>query len=259
MESTQAILEREDMAIERALYISFELGDKAWKLTWSDGRRHPAQSTIAAGDRAALLDCIARAKARCGLPADARAQLLRGRARRLVAASMALQPGHRQHRRRLVEHRGQPPRAARQERSARRREAAGDAAAPPPRRARVVGAARALGRGRGRAAREPRTAAADARGHRPQQPHPRAAGAAQPAASGRPSAAKAWAAWWTTQREQLPPRLRAEIERECERLALVRQQMRAIEAQRRHERQQHPLVQQLERLRAIGERSPGCW
>ena len=51
---------------------------------------------------------------------------------------------------------------------------------------------------------------------------------------------------------QVPPLLRAEIERECQRLELVRQQMRAIEAQQRQELTQQPMVQQLSRLRAIG-------
>lgn len=48
--------------------------------------------------------------------------------------------------------------------------------------------------------------------------------------------------------------LRAEIERECERLALVRKQMSAIEGQQREQLKltQQPVVQQLSQLRAIG-------
>lgn len=64
----------------------------------------------------------------------------------------------------------------------------------------------------------------------------------------------------------LPPRchggpelLRAEIERECERLALVRKQMSAIEGQQREQLKltQQPVVQQLSQLRAIG--TCGAW
>ncbi len=63
---------------------------------------------------------------------------------------------------------------------------------------------------------------------------------------------RVWAAWWAAHQAKVPPLLRAEIERECQRLELVRQQMRAIEAQQRQELSHQPLVQQLSRLRAIG-------
>ena len=71
MKSTQAVLEGKDTAIEPALYMSFELSDKAWKVTFGDDRRNPGRFTVAAGDQAAVLKCIARAKARCALPASA--------------------------------------------------------------------------------------------------------------------------------------------------------------------------------------------
>jgi transposase len=61
-----------------------------------------------------------------------------------------------------------------------------------------------------------------------------------------------WGAWWAAHQAQLPPALRAEIERECDRLALVRQQMRAIETQRRQALDEQPLVKHLSRLRTIG-------
>jgi len=40
-EYDQAVLQGKDTAIGPALYLSFELGDKAWKLTFGDGRRNP--------------------------------------------------------------------------------------------------------------------------------------------------------------------------------------------------------------------------
>jgi transposase len=54
------------------LYMAFELGEKNWKLSLGDGARSPSRYTLAAGDTAALLECIAKAKARCGLAPEAR-------------------------------------------------------------------------------------------------------------------------------------------------------------------------------------------
>jgi transposase len=50
----------------RELYMAFELGEKNWKLSLSDGAHSPSRYTVAAGDTVALLECIAKAKARCG-------------------------------------------------------------------------------------------------------------------------------------------------------------------------------------------------
>jgi transposase len=63
-----------------------------------------------------------------------------------------------------------------------------------------------------------------------------------------------WAKWWSTHRGQVPQLLRAELERECERLKLVKDQVRAIEAAHRKELAEgkQPLVDRLVRLRAIG-------
>ena len=54
------------------LYMAFELGEKNWKLSLSDGARSPSHYTVGAGDTAVLLECIAKAKARCGLAPEAR-------------------------------------------------------------------------------------------------------------------------------------------------------------------------------------------
>ena len=42
-----------------------------------------------------------------------------------------------------------------------------------------------------------------------------------------------WQRWWTGHAQELAPRLRAEIERESERLLLVKKQMDTIEAAQR--------------------------
>src|SRR6185295_19376221 len=68
-----------------------------------------------------------------------------------------------------------------------------------------------------------------------------------------------WATWWDAHGMQVPPELRAELERESARLALVKQQIKALEAARRQalEAGKQPLVAQLARLRAIGPK--GAW
>jgi transposase len=51
-----------------ALYLAFDLGDKRWTLELSDGRHNPSRCELAAGDKAGVLDRVARAKKRFGLP-----------------------------------------------------------------------------------------------------------------------------------------------------------------------------------------------
>ena len=68
-----------------------------------------------------------------------------------------------------------------------------------------------------------------------------------------------WARWWDKHCEEVPPVLRAEIERESERLALVKQQVKAREAARLQELAdgKQPLVAQLIQLRGMGPK--GAW
>jgi transposase len=70
MATTQTV-QGKDTASQGELYMSFELGDRSWKLTISDGRRGPSRYNVAAGDTAAVLDCVAKARARCGVSAEA--------------------------------------------------------------------------------------------------------------------------------------------------------------------------------------------
>jgi transposase len=55
MSTTQTVPQGKDTAIQDELYMSFELGDKSWKLTISDGRRGPSRFSVRAGDTAAVL------------------------------------------------------------------------------------------------------------------------------------------------------------------------------------------------------------
>ena len=50
--------------------MAFELSDRKWLLVVSDGARGPSRYTVDAGDQRAVLDAIAKAKARCALVGD---------------------------------------------------------------------------------------------------------------------------------------------------------------------------------------------
>jgi transposase len=70
-------------------------------------------------------------------------------------------------------------------------------------------------------------------------------------------AGRDWASWWSTHREQVPPALRAEIEREYARLGLVKTQLRELQSEQRQAVRDNtqPQVAQLAQLRSIGLRS----
>jgi transposase len=68
---------------------------------------------------------------------------------------------------------------------------------------------------------------------------------------------RAWGKWWGEHAQEVGPALRAQIERELQRLALIKQQVQAIEALKRKElaENKHPLVALLSRVRSIGQSS----
>src|SRR3989449_1859171 len=72
MNATGTVLQGKHTVEASELYMAFELGEKNWKLSLGDGARSPSRYTVAAGDTAALLECIAKAKARCALAPEAR-------------------------------------------------------------------------------------------------------------------------------------------------------------------------------------------
>lgn len=72
MNASETALQQKHTGQARELYMAFELSEKSWKLTLSDGVRAPSRYSVAAGDRAEVLECIAKAKARCGLPPQAK-------------------------------------------------------------------------------------------------------------------------------------------------------------------------------------------
>jgi transposase len=258
MNATQAVLTGEDTAIELGLYMSFELGDKAWKVTFGDGRRNPGSFAVAAGDQSAVLGCIERAKARCGLSCSARVRSCYEAGRdgwwlhrwlqqqgvdNIVVDSSSIEVNRRARRAKsdrldggkllqmLVRHwRGERVWSVLHE--------------PSPQAEDERRMHRELQRLTGEHTAHGNRIRALLVLHN-----------LRPAQVG----GRGWAAWWAQHEEQVPPLLRAEIERENQRLELVRQQMRTIQAQQRQQLQdaQHPLVQQLSRLRAIGP--GGAW
>lgn len=72
MSSIQTVLHGEDTQLPAELYISFELSDKKWQLTLSDGRRGPSRYAVNAGDTAAVAQCMVKARERCKLQAHAK-------------------------------------------------------------------------------------------------------------------------------------------------------------------------------------------
>src|SRR5450755_2008129 len=72
MNATGTALQGKHTVEASELYMAFELSEKNWKLALGDGVRSPSRYTVAAGDTAALLECIAKAKTRCELAPEAR-------------------------------------------------------------------------------------------------------------------------------------------------------------------------------------------
>ena len=256
MTASQTVLQGKDTANQGDLYVSFELGDKQWKLSCDDGRwrRSPSRYALNAGDKAAILECIGKAKARCGLDPHAKVHscyeagrdgwwlhrwLLEQGIDNIVVDSASIEVNRRARRAKndrldadkllamLLRWHGGELRVW------------AVARAPTVQQEDARRVDRELQRLTGE-----RTA------------HTNRIGSLLVLHDLRPAriGGRDWKKWWSANSERVPPALHAEIERESERLALVKQQMKAIETQRRQEvaDNKHPLVTQLSRLRAIG-------
>jgi transposase len=257
MATTQAILRGKDTTAQGELYSSFELGDKQWKITTSDAKRNASRYSVAAGDTPAVADCLRKAKARFGLPDEAKVRscyeagrdgwwlhrwLLEQGIDNIVVDSASIEVNRRARRAKSDRLDGDKLLAMLL------RHHAGE---------RVWSVLH-----------EPTPADEDGRRmHRELQrlihervAHTNRIGSLLVLHNLRPRiGGRDWAAWWDGHREQVPPLLRAEIEREAARLKLVKEQVKALEAARGNElaRGKEPLVAQLARLRAIG--SKGAW
>jgi transposase len=259
MTTTQTVTHGEDTAIQGELYMSFELGDKQWKLTLSDCRRGPSRYGVDAGDKEAVLNCIRKAKERCKLEPQAKVHscyeagrdgwwlhrwLIEQGIDNIVVDSASIEVNRRARRAKtdrldgdkllsmLLRHRGgervwsvlhEP---TPEQEDARRRD-------------------REL-----------------ARLSKERTQHTNRISSLLVLHNLRPHiviGGRDWARWWAAQGTMLLPQQRAEIERESARLALIKQQIKALEAAQREEVEagKQPLVAQLIQLRAIGIK--GAW
>jgi transposase len=259
MQTTQTTPQGKDTASQSDLHVSFELADKKWKLSLSDGRRSPSRYTVDAGDTVAVLECLTKARTRCGLSAQCKVHscyeagrdgwwlhrwLIEQGIDNIVVDAASIEVNRRARR-------------------AKTDRLDGD-------KLLVMLLRHHSGERVWSVLREPSAEAEDARRtHRElgRLMHERIAHTnrissllvlhnlrAHIIIGGRD-----WAAWWEQHGAQVPPLLRAEIERESARLKLVKDQIRALEAARRQEIEdgKQPLVKQLVQLRAIGPK--GAW
>jgi len=254
MQTTQTAPQDKDTASQGELFASFELADKKWKLSLSDGRRGPSRYTVDAGDTDVVLECLTKARTRCGLSAQCKVRPCYEAGRdgwwlhrwlvvlgvdNIVVDAASIEVNRRARRAKtdrldgdkllamlLRQHAGERVWSVLREPSAE----AEDARRTHRELARLM---------------HERTAHTNRIGSLLLLHNLRA----HTVIGGRD-----WAACWDRHRTQVPPLLRAEIERESAWLKLVKDQIRALEVARRQEIEdgKQPLVAQLVRLRAIG-------
>ena len=257
MATTQTVLHSKDTASEGELYMSLELGERSWKLTIGDGRRGPSRYSVDAGDTTVVLDCVSKARSRCGVNAEAKMHscyeagrdgwwlhrwLIERGIDNIVVDSASIEVNRRARRAKtdrldgdkllamlLRHHAGERVWSVLHE--------------PTP----EDEDARRTHRELARLVHE-RTA------------HTNRISSLLVLHNLRPLiiiGGRDWAGWWGAHGMQVPPELRAELERESARLALVKQQIKELEAARRQalEDGKQPMVAQLAQLRAIGTKS----
>jgi transposase len=254
MDAPNTALRGQDTTIVGRLYVAFELGDRNWKLSLGDGVRAPSRCTVAAGDTTAVLMAIAKAKARCHLAVDSlvRSCYEAGRdgfwLHRWLSgqgiANLVVDPASIEVNRRA--------RRAKTDRldsdkllSMLMRYYGGErrvwaiARIPTPEQEDERRVHRELGR-----LRQERTA------------HSNRIRSLLVLHNLRVEriGGRAWARWWAQQAGQLLPGLRAEIEREFERLSLVAGQIRTLETLQYHQVRSgaQPAIAVLSRLAGIG-------
>jgi transposase len=234
--------------------MAFELGEKNWKLALGNGARSPSRYTVAAGDTAALLECIAKAKARCALTPEAGVAscyeagrdgfwlhrwLIEHGIDNIVVDSASIEVNRRARRAKtdrldgdkllamLIRYHADEPRVWSVVR------------VPTPEEEDARRAHRELGRlGHERTAHINRIRALLVLSNR----------------RVKYVGGRLWQRWWTGHAPELAPGVRAEIERESERLLLVKKQMDTIEAAQRQAvaAGSEAQVARLARLRGIG-------
>jgi transposase len=236
------------------LYMAFELGEKNWKLALSDGARSPSHYTVTAGDTAAVLECIAKAKARCELAQEASVHscyeagrdgfwlhrwLIEQGIDNIVVDSSSIEVNRRARRAKTDRLDGDKLLAMLIRYHGGERRVWSVVRVPTPEQEDARRAHRELGRlGRERTAHINRIRALLVL----QNLRVKYVGG------------RLWQRWWSGHAGQLLPGVRAEIERESARLSLVRGQMRTMEAEQRQAvaADTEPQVVRLAQMRAIG-------
>ena len=236
------------------LYMAFELGEKNWKLALSDGARSPSRYTVTAGDTAALLECIAKAKARCELAQEASVHscyeagrdgfwlhrwLIEQGIDNIVVDSASIEVNRRARRAKTDRLDGDKLLAMLIRYHGGERRVWSVVRVPTPEQEDARRAHRELGRlGRERTAHINRIRALLVL----QNLRVKYVGG------------RLWQRWWSGHAGQLLPGVRAEIERESARLSLVQGQIHTMEAEQRQAvaADTEPQVVRLAQLRAIG-------
>lgn len=259
MTKPQAVLRRKDTTSRSALYIAFDLGDKNWQISLGDDRFQVSRYTVAAGDTAAVAARILKAAERLRIS---------GRSE-VYGVYEAGRDGwwfHRWLRELGVDNIVVD--AASIEVNRRARRAKTDRLDADKLLALLI--RHHAGERVWSVLREPSVEDEDARReHRELQrltheriAHTNRIGSLLVMHNLRPGiviGGRDWSKWWDAHQEQVPPLLRSEIERENARLKLVKDQVRSIESAHRRElaERKHPMVAELARLRAIGDK--GAW
>jgi transposase len=236
------------------LYMAFELAEKNWRLALSDSALSPSHYAVAAGDTAALLECIAKAKARCGLAPEASVHscyeagrdgfwlhrwLIEHGIDNIVVDSASIEVNRRARRVKTDRLDGDKLLAMLIRYGAGERRVWSVVRAPTPEQEDARRAHRELGRlGQERTAHINRIRALLVLNNR----------------RVKYVGGRLWRRWWTGHAQELRPAVRAEIERESARLLLVKKQMDTIEAEQRQAMAtgSEPQVARLAQLRGIG-------
>ena len=236
------------------LYMAFELGEKNWKLALSDVARSPSHYTVTAGDTAAVLECIAKAKARCELAQEASVHscyeagrdgfwlhrwLIAQGIDNIVVDSASIEVNRRARRAKTDRLDGDKLLAMLIRYHGGERRVWSVVRVPTPEQEDARRAHRELGRlGRERTAHINRIRALLVL----QNLRVKYVGG------------RLWQRWWSGHAGQLLPGVRAEIERESARLSLVQEQIHTMEAEQRQAvaADAEPQVVRLAQLRAIG-------
>ena len=254
MDAPVTALQGQHTTIVGRLYVAFELGDKSWKLSLGDGVRAPSRCTVVAGDTASVLTAIAKAKARCHLATDApvRSCYEAGRdgfwlhrwltgqgVANLVVDPASIEVNRRARRAKTDRLDSDKLLSMLMRYHASERRVWAVARIPTPEQEDERRVHRELGR-----LRQERTA------------HSNRIGSLLVLHNLRVEriGGRTWAQWWAQQAGQLLPGLRAEIEREFERLSLVARQIRTLEAQQERQVRSgaQPAIAVLSRLAGIG-------